>query len=52
MSDRQLRSLETVLADLRTKVAGIPESSRSRLELEKMIRDLEQEIADRQSRSA
>jgi hypothetical protein len=44
-----LMSLDQALADLRAKCASIPEDSRSRIELEKMIRALEQEIADRQS---
>jgi|SwirhirootsSR3_FD_contig_31_23650151_length_757_multi_2_in_0_out_0_2 hypothetical protein len=44
----KLRSLDQALADLRAKCASTPEDSRSRIELEKMIRDLEREIADRQ----
>jgi hypothetical protein len=46
----QPRSLDRALADLRAQYDRTPESSRRRrLELEKMIHNLEQEIAARQA---
>jgi hypothetical protein len=45
-----LRSLEEALADIVEKYNQIPQNSRERAELERMIRSLEAEIARRKRR--
>jgi hypothetical protein len=45
-----LRSMEEALADIVEKYNQIPDNSRERSELERMIRTLETEIARRRTR--